>query len=164
MYVGGGDPFDYGGLVELVQAAVNYGYQNITVSTKGIVVTPRIAGRLRQAGLSSVQMSIDTLEPNMFDRLVGRAGMFERMLRGWHALRSEGFEINCRATFTDENVTQLPSLFSGLYDMDIFRVKAVRVQEFGRAEHSNAPDPTVTEQVSREVARMMRERPKAQWE
>lgn len=103
--ISGGDPINYKYLPELIKESLELGYRDITISTKGISVTSEVAKRLRLAGLDRIQMSIDTMNPELYDSVVGSKGMFERMIRGWYNLRKEGFMIVNRATITNRTVS-----------------------------------------------------------
>ncbi len=73
--ISGGDPINYKYLPELIKESLELGYRDITISTKGISVTSEVAKRLRLAGLDRIQMSIDTMNPELYDSVVGSKGM-----------------------------------------------------------------------------------------
>jgi Predicted Fe-S oxidoreductases len=139
--ISGGDPINYKYLPELIKESLELGYRDITISTKGISVTSEVAKRLRLAGLDRIQMSIDTMNPELYDSVVGSKGMFERMIRGWYNLRKEGFMIVNRATITNRTVSGVIELLKKNYSMGISNVRAVGVLHFGRGTNDMMPAP-----------------------
>jgi cyclic pyranopterin phosphate synthase len=86
----GGEPLVRRDLPELVSmlAAVE-GIEHIAMTTNGSLLA-RYAEALRRAGLSSVNVSLDTLDPDEF-REVTRRGRLEDVLAGIDAARAAGF-------------------------------------------------------------------------
>ncbi|MCL4320302.1 MAG: PqqD family peptide modification chaperone [Candidatus Thermoplasmatota archaeon] len=134
--VSGGDPINYRYMPEMVKEAVELGYRDITISTKGVAVTADIARRLRLAGLNKIQLSIDTLNPELYDSIVGRDGMYQRMIRGWYNLKKEGFTMVNRATVTRRTINHVVDMLKKTYDMGIYSARLIGVQEYGRGKNS----------------------------
>jgi len=137
--VSGGDPVNYKHLPELVKEGLELGYRDILISTKGVSITSNVAKRLRLAGLDRIQMSIDTMNPELYDSVVGRDGMYERMIRGWYNLRKEGIKIVNRATVTSRTVSTVIELLKKNYSMGITEVRAVGVLPYGRGTSDLIP-------------------------
>ena len=85
----GGEPLVRNGVVELVRAiAATAGIEVIAATTNGILL-PRLARPLREAGLTGVNISLDTLDPERYAR-VTRGGRLEAVLAGIDAAISAG--------------------------------------------------------------------------
>lgn len=70
----GGEPLVRKDIVELVAGAVNTpGIKAVHMTTNGIIF-PKYAQRLRDAGLTGVNISLDTLEPEKFKTITRRKG------------------------------------------------------------------------------------------
>jgi GTP 3',8-cyclase len=79
--VTGGEPLVRKGLVGFVrQLATLPQRPEITLTTNGLLLAEQAAG-LKEAGLSRVNVSLDTLRPERFEQLTRRPG-FERVLAG----------------------------------------------------------------------------------
>ena len=64
----GGEPLVRKGVVELVDAITGIeGIENVSMTTNGVLL-PRMIGDLKAAGLSRVNISLDTLDPVQFPR------------------------------------------------------------------------------------------------
>jgi len=86
----GGEPLLRPGLVELVrQMARIPGVECIGLSTNGVKLAP-LAADLRAAGLRTVNVSLDALDPALYHRITG--GRIEPVLEGIRAAVKAGFE------------------------------------------------------------------------
>jgi GTP 3',8-cyclase len=92
----GGEPLVRPALNELVAMISEVdGIDDIALSTNGMLLEEQLDG-LCAAGLSRVNVSLDTLRPDRFEAIARRAGL-ERVLRGIDAAleRGVGVKINC---------------------------------------------------------------------
>ena len=77
----GGEPLVRLGVVDLVRDIANVpGIENISMTTNGVLL-PRMADDLKTAGLSRVNISLDTLDPDQF-RQITRRGELQQTLDG----------------------------------------------------------------------------------
>lgn len=92
----GGEPTIRHDLTDLVHAmAAIHGVECIGLSTNGTRLVS-MASALRQAGLRTVNISLDTLNPIQYRRITG--GNLDAVLAGIHAAKKAGFErvkLNC---------------------------------------------------------------------
>ncbi|MFO1051147.1 MAG: GTP 3',8-cyclase MoaA [Planctomycetota bacterium] len=87
----GGEPLLRRDLVDLVaRLRVVPGIRELTLTTNGILLGP-LATVLRSAGLDRVTVSLDTLRPERFEQLAGRAAL-PAVLHGIAAARAAGFQ------------------------------------------------------------------------
>lgn len=94
----GGEPLLRKRLPDLVArlAAVD-GIEDLALTTNGALLAPQ-AGRLRDAGLRRVTVSLDTLDAATFHALSGGRGHLRDVLAGIEAARTAGFapvKLNC---------------------------------------------------------------------
>lgn len=87
----GGEPLVRKGVIELVQAITNTpGIERVAMTTNGILL-PQMAEDLKRAGLSRVNISLDTLDPEQFT-MITRKGKLEDVLEGIEAALEVGFD------------------------------------------------------------------------
>jgi GTP 3',8-cyclase len=88
----GGEPLVKRGIVELVRmiAAIE-GLEHLAMTTNGTLLAP-LARRLRAAGLDSVNISLDTLDPERY-RLLTRGGTLDDAMAGLSAALDTGFPV-----------------------------------------------------------------------
>ena len=87
----GGEPLvrrDVPRLIEKLAAIP--GIKDIGLTTNGILLAPP-PGRLRDAGLERINISLDTMDPAKFERLTRRTG-FEQVIEGILAAKEAGFD------------------------------------------------------------------------
>jgi len=109
----GGEPTLRPELVRLVAATSALPGHPLTALTTNGVTLPRLAGKLKDAGLRRVNISLDTLDPERFRRMSRRAGL-EEVLRGIEAADAAGLEVKINAVavqnFNEEDLVPLARL------------------------------------------------------
>ncbi len=86
----GGEPLVRKGVVDLVGSlAAMEQIDNISLTTNGVLL-PQMAGDLKRAGLSRVNISLDTLDADQFTEIT-RVGQLESTLAGIDAALQTGF-------------------------------------------------------------------------
>lgn len=86
----GGEPLlrkDLHALVRMLKSVE--GVADIGMTTNGMLLAP-VAGRLRDAGLERINISLDTLDPERFERLARRKGL-DDAIEGILAAKAAGF-------------------------------------------------------------------------
>jgi len=133
----GGEPLLRAGLVDLVQAIASYPQtQDLSMTTNGFHLS-ELAQDLHDAGLRRINISLDSLEPETFDRIIGNRGR-SRWQQVW-----DGIQVAHRVGFSPLklNVVVIPGVNDGevldLAALSIDREWHVRFIEFmpiGNAE------------------------------
>lgn len=107
----GGEPLVRRGLPELVRMVRAVpGVEEIAMTTNATLLAP-VASELREAGLDRLNVSLDTLDPELYGRIT-RGGRLKDALCGLEAAREAGFthtKINC-------------VLMGGVNDADVARL------------------------------------------
>lgn len=86
----GGEPLVRLGVVDLVRAIAHTpGIENVSMTTNGVLL-PKMAADLKEAGLSRVNISLDTLDPEQFKQIT-RRGELQQTLDGIEAALGAGF-------------------------------------------------------------------------
>lgn len=86
----GGEPLVRRDIVEIARRIWDIpGVETLGISTNGILL-PELALPLKQAGVRSLNISLDTLDPTAYQKLTG--GRLERVLAGIEAALAAGFE------------------------------------------------------------------------
>ena len=92
----GGEPLMRADLLEIAQGiAATPGVGHLGLSTNGTRLAP-LAAPLRAAGLSTVNVSLDALDPQVYERITG--GRLDPVLEGIRAAVAAGFDLvklNC---------------------------------------------------------------------
>jgi len=110
----GGEPLVRSGVVDFVAAVAKVpGIEDLALSTNGMLLA-RYAEELARSGLMRVNVSVDTLDPDIFALMTG-GGQLERVLEGIRAAEAAGLtpiKINAVVTrgFNDDQVEELAAL------------------------------------------------------
>jgi|TARA_B100001964_G_C14191612_1_gene581345 putative heme d1 biosynthesis radical SAM protein NirJ1 len=105
----GGEPILRENLFELIKYAGNKGLRTV-ISTNGTLITPKIAQKIKDAGVSYVGVSIDGLESTN-DKFRGVNGAFEDSLEGIRNCNKIGVKSGLRFTINKNNYRDLPDIF-----------------------------------------------------
>jgi 12,18-didecarboxysiroheme deacetylase len=116
----GGEPLLRPDLFDLIAYATGRGLRAV-ISTNGTLIDEATVGRLRDAGLAYVGVSLDGLgEVN--DRFRGVPGAFGRALAGIRRCRDAGVKVGLRFTITRRNAGEVDGIFDLVRDERIPRV------------------------------------------
>ena len=132
----GGEPLVRKGVVDLVESLSNMpGIENISMTTNGVLL-PRMADDLKRAGLSRVNISLDTLDSEQFKQIT-RVGRIEDTLAGIEAALDAGFNpVKINAV----TVRSLNQDFLGFAKLSIDRPLHVRFIEYMPVGESTGVD------------------------
>lgn len=109
----GGEPLLHPELVEIVGMGVRYGCQEIVITTNGSLLTEELLQRLNEvsAGNVTIQVSLDSTDPQTHDGFRGFAGAYERAVRGLEAIRGyERLQSSIRMTIQKETYQQMEDM------------------------------------------------------
>ncbi len=116
----GGEPLVRPDLPELAEYAVKKGMRAV-ISTNGTLITPKMAGVLRDIGLSYVGISLDGMAA-VNDKFRGVRGAFDRAMAGIRNTQATGVKVGLRFTINRFNVEEIPPIFDLLEEMEVPRV------------------------------------------
>lgn len=132
----GGEPLVRKGVVGLVDAITKIdGIENVSMTTNGVLL-PRMAADLKAAGLSRVNISLDTLDAEQF-RMVTRCGNLDDALAGIEAALAVGLNpVKVNAV----TVRSLNQDFLAFAKLSISRPLHVRFIEYMPVGESSGSD------------------------
>ncbi|NLJ40873.1 MAG: radical SAM protein [Clostridiales bacterium] len=99
----GGEPTVSKDLPELVRYASKNNGMRVNLITNGTLITPKLAKGLREAGLSSAQVSIEAPTADAHDSITGVPGSHAASIRGLQALAAEGVTVHPHFTICSLN-------------------------------------------------------------
>lgn len=117
----GGEPTLRDDLPCLVEMAVSTGLR-VNLVSNGTLVTKQLAKDLKQAGLSSAQISIEGPNKEIHDLLTGVDGSFESSIRGISNLSEQGVNVHHNTTLTAPNVEYAVDMIDLAKELDIDRL------------------------------------------
>ena len=105
----GGEPLMRKDLERLMAYAVDKGL-SINLVTNGTLATPARAKSLYDAGLRTAQISLESPDEEIHDKLCGRPGSWKQTVEGIENLRNAGITVQTNTTSTRINLETLPRL------------------------------------------------------
>jgi radical SAM protein with 4Fe4S-binding SPASM domain len=89
----GGEPTTSRDLLPVLRRCQQY-HIHTSVATHGATMTPRLAARLAEAGVSYVEVSLDSVHPDRHDAFRGLPGVWQRTVRGMRCVvAQEGLRL-----------------------------------------------------------------------
>jgi len=117
----GGEPLIRHDIVELVAYARKIGLWTNLI-TNGTLLDRSIAGRLKKAGLSSCQVSLEGDCARTHDRLTGVPGSFARTVAGIKHLIDAGIPVHTNTTVSKGNIEHLEGIIILVRKMGLSRL------------------------------------------
>jgi len=116
----GGEPLMRPDLFELVEFTVAHGMRAV-ISTNGTLITPAVARRLKDFGLSYVGISLDGMEQT-HDKFRGQPGAFAAAMAGVKNCQEAGLKVGLRFTINRLNFQEAPAIFDLVEEYKIPRI------------------------------------------
>jgi len=153
----GGEPMMRADLMELIAHARGAGLRAV-ISTNGTLITPPVAEKLADVGLSYVGVSLDGLEA-IHDKFRGVAGSFQGALAGIRNCMATGVKVGLRFTLNKQNIADLPGIFDLIEREGIPRVCFYHLAYTGRGDKLR--EATLSNAQTRETVDLIIDRTKA---
>ncbi|MEE1188586.1 MAG: GTP 3',8-cyclase MoaA [Acutalibacteraceae bacterium] len=134
----GGEPTVRRGLVKLIREIHDMpGIESISMTTNGLLL-PEMLDDLKDAGLSSVNISLDTLKEERFDEITRTTGNLPKVLEAIGLSEEAGFstKVNCVA-MRGVNDDELADIASLAKDRDI-GVRFIEYMPIGKHDYEQA--------------------------
>ena len=129
----GGDPFEYRGILDILDVVRLEGFRSCEISSKGIRLTKEFIKDLKKTGLKRIQISIDSLNADSNDYLSGTARSLEYAFRAIFWSRWYGIDVSARSTVTRMNYKEIGAFIDSLCHMGIKQIRLVSVIPVGKA-------------------------------
>jgi AdoMet-dependent heme synthase len=138
IHFGGGEPLLHPHLPELAAAAHERGML-FSFSTNGSLLSEGRIQALLAAGLSNIQVSLDTAVPAVHDYLTQSTGTFQGVVAAIRGLKAAGIYVRVRSVITPDNLETVPELIDLLAGLAVDEVD-LGPAKCGSCEVGGAPD------------------------
>lgn len=128
----GGEPTLRDDLVELTRYAVEIGLR-VNLITNATMLTPRLVRDLREAGLSSAQVSLEGPDAQVHDSLTRVSGSFDRTVAGLGLLQDAGLHVHTNTTVNRVNAPHLEGIVDLAMELGMKRLSMNMVIPCGAA-------------------------------
>ncbi|MBX6324944.1 MAG: pyrroloquinoline quinone biosynthesis protein PqqE [Chthoniobacterales bacterium] len=143
----GGEPLVRRDLAELIRGAREAGlYTNLI--TSGIGLNRDRAHALREAGLDSAQLSFQSDDSDLADRIAGARAHREKLEAAAH-IRAAGIALSLNFVLHQQNIDQLPQMIALAEKLEAQRVELANAQFYGWAFVNRAALLPTRQQIDR---------------
>jgi radical SAM protein with 4Fe4S-binding SPASM domain len=116
LVLSGGEPLYRRDIFELARYSTEKGLR-VALATNGTLVTRDIAGKIKDAGVKRVSISLDGADPQTHDSFRGIPGAFEAAIQGMRNLQKIGVSVQINMTIARHNAAQLPDVLKLAKDL-----------------------------------------------
>jgi Fe-coproporphyrin III synthase len=116
----GGEPLIRPDILDLIRYATQQGRRAV-LSTNGTLITPTLAEKLKDIGLSYVGISLDGLQET-HDAFRGFPGTFARVMAAIKNCQDVGLKVGLRFTINKRNFKDIPGIFDLVEEKRIPRI------------------------------------------
>jgi len=128
----GGEPLLRPDAPELIRHARELGlYTNL--STGGTLLTEKLCGQLRDAGLDSLQVSIQDADAANSDPMAGGAPSFEKKIQAARLARAAGFPLTLNVVLQRRNIERIDAIIALAEELGAERLELANTQFNGWA-------------------------------
>ncbi|MFQ5831858.1 MAG: radical SAM protein [Candidatus Thorarchaeota archaeon] len=135
----GGEPLVRSGLVFKILERLQNHSAIKTINTNGWFLTRQLAMRLEEAGLDTVQISLDSSIKEKHDSFRGLSGSHDRALEAIKHSVKAGLETHVRVTITPFNFDEMPAILDLALSKGAHRLVVKPLVPSGRASLSCEP-------------------------
>ncbi len=128
----GGEPLLRPDLPELIRYAARTLHMRVNLITNGTLITPAIAQTLHREGLASAQVSIESSDPEIHDRITGVTGSWEKSVSGLNALAAADVHVHPHTTICRMNQNTIAGMAAFAKNIGIPRFSANMMIPAGR--------------------------------
>jgi radical SAM protein with 4Fe4S-binding SPASM domain len=111
LVLSGGEPLLRKDLFELIKYGTDKGLK-MGLGSNGYLIDDTIAKKLKDAGIATVSISLDSNVPAQHDDFRGVKGAFEKAVHACRALRKNDVLVQVNATLTHNNYNQIDDIMS----------------------------------------------------
>lgn len=128
----GGEPLMYPFIKDFIKDANDYG-MIIHMNTNGYFLTKKLAKELHDLGLTQVQINIDSLNPEIHDRVRGKKGSFNKAIQALKNARDAGLICVSQTVLTKQNENEIIDIFKFARSIGMQRCRVWDITMTGRA-------------------------------
>ncbi len=106
----GGEPLLRADVFDLARYGTSKGFR-MCLATNGTLVTPEICGKIKDAGIKMVSLSLDGSTAEVHDNFRNQEGAFEGTVNAARLFKEHGIEFLINSSFTKRNRDEIPKVY-----------------------------------------------------
>lgn len=111
LILSGGEPLLRQDIFELIRYGAERGLK-MAMGSNGMLIDDVVAGKLKDAGITTVSISLDSSMSALHDQFRGVTGSWQRAVEAIKALKRSGVIVQVNTTVTQQNYSQIGDIFA----------------------------------------------------
>ena len=150
--ISGGEPLVSPHLIPVIRHAKERGLW-VTVATNGTLLSEEMVGKLKEAGVDYLEVSLDSADSHKHDAFRGVEGSWRRTVDGIKRAVKAGMDVGIASTITRLNLDELDDLYHLALLLDVRKFFAFNFIPTGRGRESASIDlsPQEREEMLRRI-------------
>ena len=118
LILSGGEPLLRNDILELIRYGTAKGFK-MGLGSNGSLIDCKTAKDLKEAGLTTVSISLDSISPEIHDDFRGVKGSWEKAIGAIKALREENLLVQVNTTVTQQNYGEIDEIMYLVEQLDV---------------------------------------------
>ena len=111
LILSGGEPLLREDIFELIRYGTERGLK-MAMGSNGMLIDDAVARKLKDAGITTVSISLDSSVPALHDQFRGVTGSWQQAVEAIKALKRSGVIVQVNTTVTQQNYSQIEDIFA----------------------------------------------------
>jgi radical SAM protein with 4Fe4S-binding SPASM domain len=111
LILSGGEPLLRDDVYEIIKYGADRGLR-MGMGSNGMLIDDEVARKLKEAGMWTVAISLDSSNPEKHDEFRGVKGCWERAVKAIKALKNAGIEVQVNCTVTQQNYDEVDDVMA----------------------------------------------------
>ncbi|HZD44156.1 MAG TPA: radical SAM protein [Methanomicrobiales archaeon] len=150
LVLSGGEPLMRRDIFELSSYASERGLR-VALGTSGTLITDRVAAGMKDAGIRSVAISLDSVDPDLHDSLRGVSGAWEKAVKGIEAAVGAGIPVQLNAAVGPKNCGEMDAIIDLGKSLGVQNFQVFFLVPTGRGKGVEDISPEMYESVIRTI-------------
>ncbi len=112
----GGEPLLREDIFDIARYADGKGFM-VVMGTNGLLLNDITIPKMIDAGIKGIGVSLDSIQPQVHDRLRGLEGAWEKTIQGIKTARKHGLDFQVQTTITKENYDEIPKMIDFSHEL-----------------------------------------------
>ena len=148
LILSGGEPLLRKDIFELIQYGTERGLK-MAMGSNGMLIDDRIARKLKETGIKTVSISLDSSVPERHDEFRGVKGSWERAIRAIKALRNNDILLQVNTTVTKQNYDEIYEIMTLAEELEVENFHLFFLVPTGRGVKMDDISPVMYENMIR---------------
>ncbi|MGF3521693.1 MAG: radical SAM protein [Candidatus Bathyarchaeia archaeon] len=146
LILSGGEPLLREDIYELIQYGAKKGLR-MGLGSNGALIDSKVAKKLKEAGISTVSISIDSHLPEKHDEFRGVKGSWEKAINAIKALREADILVQVNTTLTQHNYNEIDDIMTLAESIGVENFHLFFLVPTGRGKKLEDITPTMYEKM-----------------